>query len=211
MAISTGSKIAISLIASQSAQQCYMVWTYNVLEIIGTPTAAHYSEAWWNHVKTLYRALPVIAQGNVFLSVKTQELGNPTGEYGEYGIPIGEQVGTRANPTDSDFLPAFNAVGVRLTVGTRATRPGQKRFPFLTQNDVLSNAVQTSYITPLTTLMNLMTANMTLGAPAAGVVLVSTVVGLNADGTIRASQFVTGHKVNPTVTSQVSRKVGRGI
>lgn len=210
MAISTGSKISMSLVYNFDSQICMNVWTYNVLELVGTPTAAQYAQAWWNHVKTAYRGIAALAWGPAFVSVKCAELGNPLGEYGEFGIPTVEKTGTRTNPTDADFLPNFNAAGVRLTVGTRITRPGQKRIPFLTQNDVLTNALQSGFITPLTALMDVMVANMTLGAPAAGVVLVPCVVGLNSDGSIRASQFVTGYLINPRVTSQVSRKVGHG-
>jgi len=211
MAIGTLSKIAVTLTMDQAIGKAMNVWTYNVLEIIGTPTAGHYAEAWWNHVKTAYRALVPAGYGNSFQSVLVRELGNSTGEYGEYGIPAGEQVGTRTGGTDNDFMPSFAAAGVRLTVGTRVTRPGQKRFPFLQQGDVNVNSLGTTFNGLLVTLMDIMEANMTLGAPAAGVVLVPAVVSLNADGSIRTSQLVTGYKINPFVTSQNSRKAGRGM
>jgi len=211
VAITTGSKISISLNATSAGQTIMNVWEYSVLEIVGTPTAGHYGEAWWNHVKAGYRALALAAWGQVFTSVRVSELGNPLGEYGEFAIPTGERAGTRSNPTDAESMPNFTAVGVRLSVSTRVTRPGQKRFAFLTQSDVLGEDVQAPFQTLVATLMTTMVANMTLGAPAAGVVLVPNVVGLNADGTIRGAQLVTGYAINGKVTSQVSRRFGRGI
>lgn len=211
MAITTLSKIRISCVYNLANNVGMNTFDYNVLEIIGTPTADHYAQAWWNHVKTNYRALVGSSFGAVLMSVKVNELGNSVGEYGEYAIPLAEQTGTRSAPSDTTPAPVFNAAGVRLTVGTRLTRPGQKRFPFLYRDDLNSQVIASTYATPLNTLMTTLTANMTLGAPAAGVVLVPHVVGLNPDGSIRQSQLVTGFLANPNVTSQVSRKVGRGI
>lgn len=211
MAIATGSKIAITLVMGAYNQVQMNVWGYNVLELVGTPTAAHYAEAWWNHVKTNYRGLCSVGQGNVFRSVRVLELGNPTGEYGEYAIASGEQPGTRANPTDGDIDAPHSAAGVRLTVSTRLTRPGQKRIGFLTQSDTANGVLGAGYITGLNALMGTMTANMTLGAPAAGVVLVPTVISLNSNGTIRTSQAVHGYVINQYVTTQNSRKFNRGM
>lgn len=210
MAIATGSKISVSLVMDQAVGKAMNVWTYSVLELVGTPTAGHYAQAWWGHVKANYRALVNAGFGLAFQSVRVQELGNPDGEYGEYGIPSGEQSGTRTNPADGEFQPSFMAAGVRLTVGTRLTRPGQKRFPFLTQSDANVNLLGSTFTGLLVTLMDTMTQNITLGSPAAGVVLVPYVVSLNADSTIRASQFVTGYKINPFLTTQNSRKAGKG-
>lgn len=211
MAITTGSKISVALQMAFSGNVAMNIWQYSVLEIVGTPNAAHYAQAWWNHVKTAYRALALTAWSPAFVSVRVSELVAGVGEYGEYGIPSAEQGGTRTAPTDADPSVSFNAAGVRLTVGTNATRPGQKRFPFLTQQDQTGQTLGSAYTALLVTLMNTMTTNLTLGAPAAGVVLVPNVVRLNPDGSVAASQFVTGYSINPYVTSQVSRKQNRGI
>lgn len=211
MAITTLSKIRVSCVYNLANMVGMNTFDYNVLEIIGTPTADHYAQAWWNHVKTNFRALVGSSFGAVLMSVKVRELGNSVGEYGEYAIPTAEQTGTRTPPTDQTPAPVFNAAGVRLTVGTRLTRPGQKRFPFLYRDDLNSQVLATAYSTPLATLMGTLTSNMTLGAPAAGVVLVPHVVSLNPDGSIRAAQLVTGYLINQNATSQVSRKLGRGI
>lgn len=211
MAISTNSKVQITLVMSAANQTMMNVWSYNVLELVGTPTAAHYGEAWWNHVKGGYRALATADFGAVFKSVRVVELGNSLGEYGEFPVPTGEQTGTRANPTDADTEPLLLAAGVRMTVPSRLTRPGQKRFTFLTQTDTLNQVLSAGFKALLSTLMTTMTTNMTLGAPAAGVVLVPNIVSLNSDGTIRAAQGVSGFVVGNNPTSQVTRKIGRGM
>jgi len=211
MTIGTGSKIRVSLSQVTAGQVQMNVWDYLVLELVGTPTAGNYGEAWWNHVKTTYRGLCPAIFGASFTAVHVAELGNPLGEYGEYSIPVGERDGTRTVSPDTDALPSYAAVGVRLAVGTRLTRPGQKRLGFLTQSDAIGNDLQTGYNTAAVALMNVMSGTMALGAPAAGVVLVPHVVGLNADGTIRTSQAVIGYSINQKVTSQVSRRFGRGV
>lgn len=210
MAITTGSRVTVAVNYALAGQQFMNVYNYIVLELVGTPTAGDYAQAWWNHVKTNYRALCSAYFGDAFTSVRVTETGNSTtGEYGEYAVPVGERAGTRSY-SSGEALPTFVAAGVRLIVATRSTRPGQKRFPFLMEADVNGAGLQSGYSTILATLMGTLTANMTLGAPAAGVVLVPSVVGLNADGTIRTSQVVTGYSINSNVTSQVSRKIGRG-
>lgn len=211
MAITTGSRIRVSTTYNLANNRGMNTFDYFVLEMIGIPNAAQYAEAWWAHVKTNFRALVSSSFGAVLLNVKVEELGNPVGEYGEYAVPTAEQTGTRTPPSDSTPLPVFTGAGVRLTVASRATRPGQKRFPFLCRADANSQVLTGTYLTALNTLMGTLTTNMTLGSPAAGVVLVPHVVGLNPDGSIRTSQAVSGFIINPDVTSQVSRKVGRGI
>lgn len=211
MAISTLSKINMALTFIQGGQTCMNVWSYNVLEIIGTPTAGDYAEAWWNHVKTNYRALASAYFGTTFIKVVCSELGNPTtGEYGEYAIPSGEAAGSRSY-SSGEAMPPFVSVGMRLAVLTRTTRPGQKRLGWVMEGDVNGSDVQSGYLGLADTLGATMLANMTLGAPAAGVVLVPHVVSLNTDGSIRAAQLASGYSLNTKATSQVSRKWGRGI
>lgn len=211
MAITTGSLVRVALAQSNLGEVQMNIWDYLVLELAGIPTAGNYAEAWWNHVKTAYRAMALATNTTAFSSVRVTELGNPTGEYGEFSVPTGERAGTRTSPGDADMLPSYAAIGVRLSVATRSTRPGQKRFGFLTQTDLVNNDVQSAIGTLTTTLMNVMTTNITLGAPAAGVVLVPHVVSLNGDGTVRAHQAVTGYAINAKATSQVSRRYGRGV
>jgi len=213
MAIFLDTDLQIMLNMRLQNQVIQNVWSYNVF---GTPlgvsvTAPQLGQAWWNHVKAVYRALVVNTIADAFQSVTVRVVNNPTGDLGEYAIPPAEQVGTRSPPAGADVMPSFNAGGVRLTVDTRATRPGQKRIPFILEQDSNSGLLTATYTTLIDTLMTVMTAQQTLGAPAALFVLQPKVFRLGPSEIILAAQNITGWVTNPAVTSQVSRKLGRGI
>jgi len=211
MAIGTNSLIQVSVAMDTLGSKVMNVWDFQVVVAPGTITAAQYGEAFWNHVKTNYRALAPIYLGGVFKSIKVLELDNPAGDYGEYAVPTAEQVGTRTNPSTGEMMPGFVAAGARITVPTRVTRPGQKRFPFVAEADANDALLIGGYKTALTNLMDLMTGGLILGAPAATATLALIVVGRNADGSVRDYQISNGYLLNDYVTSQVSRKRGRGI
>lgn len=212
MAIFVDSDIEITLRQSWYGQQINNVWHYNIMGAPGGVgvSAAELAQAWWNHVKSAYRAICPSDQGNCFNTVLLRVVNNPAGDYGEYSIPVGEQAGTRTPGTQNQGQPPFNAASVRLVVGTRVTRPGQKRFAFLNEGDNNNGGLQSSYTTPLTALMTVMVAQMTLGAPAALFVLRPEVFRLTSTDLLLASQPITGYVINPNISSQVSRKYGRG-
>lgn len=96
-------------------------------------------------------------------------------------------------------------------MSTRATRPGQKRLPFLCEVDNIDGYVQAILTNLTVSWAQVITQRMVLGAPAALEVLQPIVTRKNAQGAVLASQPVTGYLVNPLVTTQNSRKLGRGI
>lgn len=210
MAIGAGSLIEIISGGVIQGQNWMNVFTYVVDGEIGSPTAANYGEAWWNHVKTTYRALITSAHTTAFQYVKVREMDELTGEYGEYAVPTGEQAGT--GPTSSTtYLPLFNAAAIRLTVGTRVTRPGQKRIPGQRGEDISSIQWVSSYITKLDAFGAVIAASASLGAPAAGTQIDPVVVKRDpSTGLPITYQAVTGWLTNPYVSSQVSRKFGKG-
>lgn len=211
MAITTGSRVEISLRMIQSNQRIFNVYQYQVAELGVVLDAKQQAEAWWNHVKSTYRALAQSGAGRSFDSVIIRELNNPTGDLAEYSISSAEGVGTRAAGSLGPYLPTFSACGVRLTVASRATRPGQKRVPFMTEGDVAGDPIDSGFITLVNNLMNVLTVPLVLGAPAIGTVLNPIVCRKDATGYVTASQAVTGYVVNPYATSQISRKFGRGM
>jgi len=175
-----------------------------------TATAAGGAEAWWNHVKTAWRAMIEASAGNTFQEVLFEEIA-PAGAFGTYAIPIGEQPGTRSSVGNIGQGPSYCAVGVRFTVGTRATRPGQMRVPFLDEKDFVGNTVQADFITLVDALADVYDTPIALGAPVATGALIPLVVTLAPGGTsVTAQQEVIGHVTNPVITSQVSRRVGHG-
>ena len=210
MAIGAGSLLEVTLVqAFLGNAQVLNVFQYAVGGSFGTVSAANWGEAWWNHVKTPMRAI-CSANASPFRAVRVREMEDPVGAYGEFGIPTGEWAGTRTPPA-GDWLPMFVGAGVRLSVATRVTRPGQKRFSYLTEADCDGTLLLTAYSTLLNTLMTTLAANMVLGAPALAAELQPVVVRKDpTTGLPTASQPVTGYIISNNVTSQVSRKAGRG-
>lgn len=210
MAIDVGTLIEVSLKQRAHSMNIYNVWQYEVNVFAPGTTALQLGEAWWNHVKTVYRAYVGSTWGSVFRSVYIKELNNPTGEYAEFPIPGGEQAGTRIPPTQGEALPLYCAIGVKLTVATRATRPGQKRFTYFFEGDQNTGTVDTPYMNNITTLMNVMSNPMVLGIPALATELVPIVVKKTPTGTVTAHQTIEGFLSNPTITTQTTRRYGRG-
>src|SRR5215211_4867806 len=125
------------------------------------------AEAWWNDVKEAWRGL--LTEGDTsaeFVSVVVEEF-NGLGGLGEYAIPVAEKFGTRDPVGATDLMPPFVAQGVRLTVPTRATRPGQKRLPFLMESDVVGNAISPAYQELAAEVAVVYSSTRTLGAPVA--------------------------------------------
>lgn len=211
MAIGADSLIELTVNMLVGGSQTLNVWQYVVSQHSVGVEAIHIAEAWWNQVKTPYRALAIANYGSVFQSVRIRELNDPAGDYAEFDVPSGEQAGNRTNPADVDVMPYHVATAVRMTVGTRLTRPGQKRFPFATQTDIIGSAVQPAWKTLVTTLMNAAVGTLTLGAPAALEVLDLIVCRKDGQGTVTASQKVSGFLVANYASSQNSRKIGRGV
>lgn len=174
-----------------------------------TADAVGGAQAWWDNVKAAWRASVPAASSATFESVLFEEVGAGLA-FGEYAIPVSEQLGTRAGAT-TDFLPSFNAAGVRLTVGTRVTRPGQMRIPGGLEQDQVGGTWVAGYVTLIDAIADKYDTQLTLGAPVATGNLTPKVVRLDVSGdVVVASQDIVGHVTNPNVTSQVSRKIGRG-
>lgn len=203
----TGSHLKVTIRGTISAQQWENVqWYKPTGAAFVTAEAAGVAQAYWDDVKTVWRALIVDSSVFTFQSVLVSEPGD-TGAFGEYPIPIAEQNGTRAIGSLTDFMPPFNSWGVRLTVATRTTRPGQKRFCGIMEGDANSDVLLAPGIALVAALAAKFSDNVILGTPVATGVLVPEIVRLEGTpSAVAASQEVTGFLINPYVTSQVSRK-----
>jgi len=211
MAIAAGSLVEFQIGGVMQSQNWMNVWTFVVVGELGDATPAEWGEALWNHIKTNYRALVSAGHPTAFQFVRVREMDSLTGEYGEFAIPVIEQPGTAPTSTTT-YLPIFNSAGIKFTVSTRLTRPGQKRIPGQRGEDISSIQWVPAYLTKLETFGQMMDDSLTLGAPALGSELQLAVVSVDrTTGLPTAHQEVTGHLVNPYVTSQVSRKFGVGI
>lgn len=169
------------------------------------------AEAWWNDVKAAWRDLLSVGDTSArFVSVLCEEF-NGLGGLGEFAIPTAESGGTRVVDPASSLMPPYCALGVRLTVPTRTTRPGQKRLPFMMETDVEGNVVGAGFITQAEAVAVVYSSTRTLGAPVALGTLTPKIVSRDpVTGSITAAQDVGGYVVNPYITSQVSRRRGHG-
>lgn len=175
-----------------------------------TANATQGAEAWWNEVKTAWRGLVPETAEATFDSVFFQEIGGGE-EYGEYAVPVGERLGTREPVDFGSFLPAYVAVGCRLSVTTRLTRPGQKRFPFAGEGDNAAGAVSTEFLSLCAAVAEKYSTPLIMGAPVATGTLTPQVVHLPDDtDPVLHQQEAVGYVLRGTFTSQVSRRPGHG-
>lgn len=204
--------IKVTLRYTFQNQQCQTTQHYRFgNEVTESITAAHVGEAWWNDVKAAWRAMIINDWSFQFTSVLVEELA-VGGQFGEYAIPAGERQGTRALGSLGGWLPSFNAVGVRLVVASRATRPGQKRFPGLSEGDNDGGLVAAGFVTLVDAVAAKYSGQLTLGAPALAEALIPVVARYAAGNPVPiVTQDVVGHSVSNLITSQVSRKSGRGV
>jgi len=210
MAIDNSSLLQISVRGHIFGQQSMNVFQYEVGGLSGPVAAVNIGEAYWNHVKATYRPLISAGHGLAFESVFVEETGVIPGEYAEYAIPSGERAGTGAN-AGQGLMPPFVAAAIRLTVGTSLTRPGQKRISGQDESDANSSTWETAYGTKLTNFAAVIGLPMVLGAPAAAMELRPIVTKKPGVGLpVSVWQYVTGTFVNATITSQNTRKIGRG-
>lgn len=208
----SASHIEITLSYTILGQQCLTrrLYTWDGVAV-ATATPETLGEAWWNHYKDAWRDL---ANTNVlnaqFLAVRVREVGGGLVQ-GEYAIPTGEQAGTRDTSGLGAISPSYEAVGVRLTVASGVTRPGQMRVGFLCDADSNGNQVSSTFQELASDLADLYSQPNTLGAPVATGVITPVVARFGVDSnTIAASQPISGFVVNPFITSQVSRRYGHG-
>lgn len=149
MAISEGTLLELSVRMRFGETLLMNVYGYEVTGTFSNIAAVNVAEAWWNSIKGGMRSLVRPSTGFTFRSIVVREMNNPTGELAEWNVPAGESAGTRSGVDLSEFLPAFNAAGFRLTVGSRATRPGQKRIPGLLEVDSETGVLSASYTAAL--------------------------------------------------------------
>lgn len=203
--------IALILRYTYLDQQCENVFMYFTegAVFVGV-NAVQVAQAWWDNVKGDIRALaPDSLSVNRFTSVVCRNLVDG-GELGEYAIPEDEQAGTRPLGESEIMLAGTLAGAIRLTVGNTSTRPGQKRFPWLIQTDVIGNDLGADYFGLLEAVGAHIDQPLTLGSPVVAGVLQPVVGGTEVGGFPTVYQDVVGHVTNPYVSSQVSRKKGHG-
>lgn len=207
----TGGHIRVTYRYVYLGQQCQNVQLYRLDgAAFLTATMEGVLEALWNDVKGVLRAItPNYEPSASWQSLLGYEIGGGQA-LGEFTVPALERVGTRAQPSGSEMMTGVVAGAFRQTVATRVTRPGQKRFPFLLQEDVANDLLVGTYVTLLAAVGAKFSSPSTLGAPVATGVMHPEVGGTEVNGIPTVFQDITGYVINPWVSSQVSRKHGHG-
>lgn len=210
MAISVGDIFEIAVAGHMYGQQTLNVWTYRADSASVGITAAQLAEAYWAHVKAAARGIPTSDHGAAFEEVRVRQLAGTGGLVGTYIVPAGERGGTRTSDGNPPLTP-FAAAGVRLVVGTSTTRSGQKRFGGIGEGDNAGGLLAAGAVSAVQGLLNVASGYIILGAPAALLELVCVVVRKDkTTGAVLAHQDVVGTLINPYITTQNTRKVGRG-
>lgn len=145
------------------------------------------------------------SQQLTYEEVEIVDMSNPLGPYARFPLNL-------AGTLSGDPLPTFAAWSFKALVATRATRPGGKRIGGVAESST------TDGITPIPAFMAVIElARQALGnsleAPA-GVFGFPVIVSFNPrisgqPQTIRATQVIRDHTV-PRISSQVTRRIGRG-
>ncbi len=210
MAIALNDKIRMVLSGKVLGEQWQNVLHWSVNSPAAS-TYAEFAEAWWLDFGDLWQNTCSPTTG--ILSVEVYDNEDPLGEYGFYAPPVIDNTGIRTGEQSAPFL----ATGVKWNVATRATKPGSIRLPGLTETDMLSGGqISTAYATAVQAYADAMVAGLSFGLlGAGGAVLV--VYGAPHAASTRFPARATGvyntvisATVNELVTSQVSRKYGRG-
>lgn len=206
-----GEHIRITYRYEWQGQQCQntQYWTPGGAAFL-TADMIQVLEAYWGEIQPLLAPLmPSNGALGRFVSLLGEEIGTGN-QFAEFPIPPAEQVGTRSGLTDDNIPASFNAWGFRQTVGTRTTRPGQKRFPWFAETDIEGNELEADFFALAEPLAEHFSEIVTLDVPVLTGVLTPVVGGTVVGGEPTVWQDITGYVLNPDVTSQVSRKKGRG-
>ena len=209
MPLVSGNVLRLTVSGASDGQILNNVWFVR-MGFVSDPgiTAVNVAEAWWNHVKAAYRGIATTGWAQAYINVAVEQVNVAAGEYGNYPIPLAEQAGTRspgASP-GSVNTNTFTGVGMRLNVGTRLTRPGQKRFWGLSENDLTGNGLEAGVVTAANVLGAILDDNIVLGAPAALSELRHVIRQTGPDEAVMPVQNITSASVSTRVRSQVSRR-----
>lgn len=212
MAITEGTLLEIAVRQTAYQQQVLNVWTYEVTGTFDGISAGAVANAYWQVVKDVYRGALSSQYNPTFVDVVVRQLDDPLGALGSYAIPEAERAGTR-DAGGGDLAPAFIATGVRLVVGTRATRGGQKRIGGLLESDFSNGVLSAGVIAAVSALMEVAAVGtLTLGPPALGMDLLPIIVRRDpVTGLPVAYQPIVGYSISNQVTTQNTRKIGRGV
>lgn len=207
MTILTGDIVEIIDEQTYDGQQVLNRYFYEVMTIDATidPTPALIAEEWWTLVQTdlLATQNDGVVHTQIRAEVRTGDL-----EYGQYVIPSGDGTGVLA--CSGDYLSPFIAYGIGLTGASRITRPGSKRVVGACEDHIEDYGVLNSSIFgAVEAFADQITA--TLFGGGLGTTSLRPIIWRPPTGVaLGVVNPITGYIVNPVLTTQNTRKRGRG-
>lgn len=208
MALPSGGLVRITVNQTQQLQQVRNVFWYRAEDAVGGDAAVGIGETFWNHVQAQWRAFVPTLASLTFESVDVRFMDGDE-DYGTYLVPEAQRNGTRS-PAGSQLLPVFCAANITLNPANRQVRPGSKRIGGLLEVDNNANNVESSALTLLQNLAARFTQQIVSGVFLD--TLTPVVVGLPTE--TRPGRLlvpIVSAQVSRTLTTQNSRKLGRGI
>ena len=180
------------------------VYHYRLESGILVIDAADIAEFWWNDCNIVIRELQTSSIDHI--RVTCRNIDN-SAQYGEYLVPPAEQGGTYGT---GDTQARQAAAGIAFRPVTPDVRAGQKRIAGVPEAGSGQWGLWDSvYLGRMTDYADHLSSQLNSLAPA--FVLVPVIVGLpNDDRPTRVEVEIAGHVLNPYVTSQNTRKIGRG-
>lgn len=209
MSVTAGDVYQVTVQGTVLGESVANVWYLQVAAVGASGSnATQLAEGWWNHVKEAYRAVAVTNYATAFQNILIEQCGTGERGFGIYPVPLAEQGGTRSNGSGggAESLPSFTSIGMRLNVGTRTTRPGQKRLWGLAEIDQNANTLQLSAYNAAVALGVRMEGTLTLGAPVALTDVFHVVRKTAPLDHVSVVQPITTTSVSRMVRSQVSRR-----
>lgn len=133
MALNEGDVLQFTVYQNPGTNPVLNVFHYEVINVGGVvPSYEEVAQAFWDYVKTPWRAFVSNGFAEWFDRVVVDNVTNEV-DFGIYTIEGAERQGTRTS--SGDYMGLMVAAALRLNVGTRLTRPGQKRFAPLYEGD----------------------------------------------------------------------------
>lgn len=198
-------------VQSYDGQQILNVYHFRANTNI-SPSSGNAAQKWWDFVKATLRPLQISQLTHQYVTLESLD-GDKT--FYHYDIPSGERVGTYA--TSGDAEAAFVAYPFRLTTNSRLVRPGSKRICGVSEGATDPLGVLSAGVLAL---MNALGAIMIQTVPILPLNVESmdpVIVGFPHPATAhrparlaREITLITGYNLPPVVTTQNTRKRGRG-
>lgn len=208
MALPDGGLIRITLNQTHQGQQVRNVFWYRAEDAVGGDAALGVGQTFWEVVRTAWRNFTPNSPLLTFDAVDVRYMDGDL-DYATYTIPEAERQGSR-NVGSAQLMPVFVAANITLNPANRQVRPASKRIGGLVETDNNANQIEAGTRALLGALGTAFTTTLASG----GFIdfLTPVVVGMpNANRPTRLLIPIVSQQVGRNVTTQNSRKVGRGI